>query len=105
MQLSINIALPCCNSSNVAVAVTSAAVDAYCARIPVVSMVNSNTLNLSPLRCFPGVYFAETPSELAECLGRAINPMYPSPTLDQGFFALDGKLTRWKRLLSELAES
>ena len=44
---------------------TSAAVDAYCAGVPIVTMLDKNTLNLSPLRGFEGVIFAGKPEQLA----------------------------------------
>ena len=77
---------------------TSAAVDAYCIGLPVVSVLEPEKLNLSPLRGIPGVSFADTPQKLA----RFIQSLHEG---DRGasdkieFFAMDSKLSRWKSLL------
>ena len=76
-------------------AVTSAAVDAYCAGVPIVSMLDQNTLNLSPLRGCAGALFASTPEELATALTSAVT----TPGNQQEFFTLDPELPRWKKLL------
>jgi surface carbohydrate biosynthesis protein (TIGR04326 family) len=79
-------------------AVTSAAVDAYCAGVPVVSVLDPNTLNLSPLRGCAGALFASTPEELATALMLAVSrPSLPSSQVD--FFTTDPQLPRWKKLL------
>lgn len=79
--------------------VTSAAVDAYCAGVSVVSVLDSNTLNQSPLRGREGVLFVSTPEELASALISA----GPQRLLAgrQEFFTLDPKLPRWRKLLLE----
>jgi surface carbohydrate biosynthesis protein (TIGR04326 family) len=78
--------------------VTSAAVDAYCAGVPVVSMLDPATLNLSPLRGCEGAVFASTPKELAEALAAcASQPSTSGKT--QTFFTLDAGLPRWRKLL------
>jgi len=78
--------------------VTSAAVDAYCAGVPVVSMLDPATLNLSPLRGCEGAVFASTPKELAEALAAcASQPTTSGKT--QTFFTLDAGLPRWRKLL------
>jgi len=79
-------------------AVTSAALDAYCAGVPIVSMLDPNTLNLSPLYGCKGVLFASTPSELANALSFAV----ASSSLQndrQVFFTLDPQLSLWHKLL------
>lgn len=81
-------------------AVTSAAVDAYCAGVPVVSVLDPNTLNLSPLRGREGVLFASDPGELAQELISAASA--PRPAVEQqDFFTLDFNLPRWRKLLLE----
>ncbi len=78
--------------------VTSAAVDAYCAGVPVVSMLDPATLNLSPLRGCEGAVFASTPKELAEALAAcASQPSTSGKT--QTFFTLNAGLPRWRKLL------
>lgn len=78
---------------------TSAAVEAYCAGVPVISMLDPNTLNLSPLRGREGVLFATTPEELARALVAALS--FPAATEKKDFFTLDAKFPRWKKLLLE----
>ncbi len=77
---------------------TSAAVDAYFAGVPVVSMLDPAILNLSPLRERTGTVFVSTPSELAEALvARASQPSsYSKP---EAFFTLEQALPRWRKLL------
>jgi surface carbohydrate biosynthesis protein (TIGR04326 family) len=79
---------------------TSAAVDAYCAGTPVVSVLDPNALNLSPLRGREGVIFASTPEELAHALISAASAPR-SAAGQQDFFTLDSKLPRWRKLLLE----
>lgn len=81
-------------------AATSAAVDAYCAGMPIVSVLATNTLNLSPLRGYAGALFASTPEELAVAL---ISAASTPNTLrsQQEFFTLDPQLPRWRKLLTE----
>lgn len=79
---------------------TSAAVDAYCAGVPVVSVLDPNTLNMSPLRGREGVLFASTPKELAEALVTATSYTHPVPG-QRDFFTLDTELPRWRKLLRE----
>jgi surface carbohydrate biosynthesis protein (TIGR04326 family) len=78
---------------------TSAAVDAYLAGLPVVVMLDSTELNVSPLRSRPGVRFVSTPEELAAAMqthagdsdGQRARP---------DFFFLEPGLPRWRRLLA-----
>ena len=79
-------------------ATTSAAVDAYCAGVPIVSMLDQNTLNLSPLRGCAGALFARTPEELTLALTSAATT---PRTLDNRhkFFTLDPELPRWRKLI------
>ena len=78
--------------------VTSAAVDAYLSGVPVVSMLDSETLNLSPLYGCSGVFFASSPEELAAALSTAmLSPFYIEDRRD--FFTIDPKLPRWLNLL------
>jgi surface carbohydrate biosynthesis protein (TIGR04326 family) len=74
---------------------TSAAVDAFCAGVPVVQMMDGRTFNMSPLRGQPGVVYVESPEALADALSRAKALEGPQPEL----FNLDPNLPRWRRLL------
>jgi surface carbohydrate biosynthesis protein (TIGR04326 family) len=82
---------------------TAAAVDAYCTGVPVVSVLDSNTLNLSPLRGRVGALFASTPEELASKL-ISVSSVPNSARGKQEFFTLDPTLLRWRRLLKESNE-
>jgi len=77
---------------------TSAAVDAYCSGLMVISFLNPSTLNLSPLRGYPGALFASTPLELMACLncvGLNENFKYDY----SAFFNTDPQLPAWKSVL------
>jgi surface carbohydrate biosynthesis protein (TIGR04326 family) len=79
---------------------TSAAVDAYCVGVPIISLLDPMTLNLSPLRDCTGTLFASTPKELATALLFAASaPRLPSS--QQEFFTIDPQLPRWRKLLLE----
>ena len=82
-------------------AVTSAAVDAYCACVPVVSVLDPNTLNLSPLRGYAGVFFVSTPQELVRVL---ISATFSGHLTErkQAFFTLGAALPHWRKLLLEV---
>ena len=79
---------------------TSAAIDAYCFGVPVVSLSDPNTLNLSPLRGFSGVVFARSPLELATAL-----ISYSSQTgteINEKNYFFDGlQLPRWRKLFRD----
>jgi len=79
---------------------TSAAVDAYCAGVPVVSLLDPKAMNLSPLREFDGVRFASTPNELALALGAAVSAG-DRRELPKAYFTIDPELPRWQKLLLE----
>lgn len=78
-------------------AVTSAAVDAYCAGVPVVSVLDPAALNLSPLRGCEGVFYASTPNELVRALMSIVSAPPTFATM-QAFFTLDRELPRWRKL-------
>ena len=75
-------------------AVTSAAVDAYSAGLLVISVLDPESLNLSPLRGIDGVQFVGTSGELVVAMqtdGVTKNT--------KAFFNLDTDLPRWRELL------
>jgi surface carbohydrate biosynthesis protein (TIGR04326 family) len=78
--------------------VTAAALDAFCAGVPVISVLDSDTLNQSPLRGMDGVKFVSTPVELSQSIAHAASQ---SRNSEQGrdFFHLDADLPRWRKLL------
>jgi len=73
--------------------VTSAAVDAYCVGVPVISVLDLNKLNLSPLRDCAGAVFISTSKELALAL------VSSGVVGRNSFFSLDSNLPRWRKLL------
>lgn len=79
-------------------AVTSAAVDCYCAGLPVITVLDPRALNMSPLRGVSGCTFVGSPAELAT----AINEVVTTPgsgNIAEQFFNLDRRLPAWKKLL------
>ncbi len=83
--------------------ITTAAVDAYCAGVPVVSILDPHNLNMSPLRGREGVLFVSRPGELASALRSAASAPRP-PAMPQEFFTLDPVLPRWRKLLTSLSD-
>ena len=78
---------------------TSAAVDARLAGLPVIVMLDDEEVNFSPLRGIQGVRFVSAPKELSDAL-REANDCGTEQEADlQDFFFLDERLIRWKRLL------
>lgn len=99
---SISELLPGCDVAYTSNA-TSAAADVYCAGIPVISILDPNVLNQSPLRGRKGVLFASTPEELANALVSAVAS--PHSMADrENFFTLDLNMPRWRKLLLENVE-
>jgi surface carbohydrate biosynthesis protein (TIGR04326 family) len=77
---------------------TSAAVDAYLAGLPVVVMLDDEQLNFSPLRGRSGARFVSQPQELAEAL-QAPRSVTPVDDERAEFFFLDQRLPRWKQMI------
>jgi surface carbohydrate biosynthesis protein (TIGR04326 family) len=76
--------------------ITSPVIDAYCAGLPVITLLDGKTLNMSPLRGGKGVYFVKN----SEDLSIAINTI-EATDLDQKkhYFYLDPGLPRWHKWL------
>lgn len=79
--------------------VTSAAVDAYCAGLPVISVMDPTTLNMSPLRGYSGVFYASTPDELIRALNSAVSA-FRADAIKVDLFTVDTKLSLWRQLLN-----
>jgi len=95
----LNELLPMCDavySSNM----TSAAVDAYCANVPVISFLDPSGLNFSPLRGHSDVWFVTTPQELVVGLN-TIDTWSLSGDNQAEFFYLNEPLARWRHLFIE----
>ena len=78
---------------------TSAAIDAYCANVPVISALNPQALNLSPLKMVEGVEFISGADELVNAIKNIKNNNY-NKNDPEDIFWLDPKLSRWKNLLN-----
>jgi surface carbohydrate biosynthesis protein (TIGR04326 family) len=76
---------------------TSAAVDAYCFGVPVVSVLDGDAFNISPLRGRPGVVYVTSPDELSSAVLHAWEGN--GKTAKEPYFCLDKQLPRWRRLL------
>lgn len=76
--------------------ITSAAVDAYCVGVPVVSVLDGNTFNMSPLCGLKGVAYITNPTELAAALSGA---KQRERVLAEPYFCLDNELSRWGGVL------
>ena len=76
--------------------VTSAAIDAYCVGLAVITFLDGSTLNMSPFRGSKSVYFVKN----SEDLSSAINTIKVTD-LDQRkhYFYLDSDLPRWHKWL------
>lgn len=79
--------------------ITSAAVDAYCAGLPVISALDPTTLNMSPLRGYGGVLYVSTPDDLIHALHTALTPPGADVTRAD-IFTVDEELPRWRQLLN-----
>jgi surface carbohydrate biosynthesis protein (TIGR04326 family) len=78
---------------------TSAALEAYIFEIPVITLLLSNALNLSPLRKMnDGVYFIRNSHEFEKALIAAVNIKIQRK--EQNIFYIDPLLPRWKKLLN-----
>jgi len=76
--------------------VTSSAVDAYTAGVTVVSTLDADALNVSPLRGLKGALYVTNPIELANAL-RSVGKRQDA--VAQPYFFLDKTLPRWHMLL------
>ena len=76
--------------------ITAAAVDAYSAGVPVVSVLDGEAFNMSPLRGLAGVTYVIGPGELAHALCHARGN---KRVMTEAYLCLDKQLPRWRRLL------
>lgn len=76
---------------------TSASAEAHQCGVPVITILNGETFNFSPLRDIPGANFVQSPTHLAKVLDQ-VSPRNQSPNSD--YFHVDKSLNRWKHLLS-----
>jgi surface carbohydrate biosynthesis protein (TIGR04326 family) len=79
---------------------TSAAVDAYCAGLTVISILDPDTLNLSPLKGTEDVGFVSSAKELANMLQQAFDEP-PCRSHHDDFFTIDLQLPRWREMIAQ----
>ena len=79
-------------------AVTSAAVDAYCVGVPVVSVIDQSRLNMSPLRGYPDTFYVGTSDELIRVL-YLVSTLTRGDKIRSNFFLVDKELRRWRQLV------
>jgi len=77
---------------------TSAAVEAHLCGVPTVCVLDASTLNLSPLRMRPGVFFVSGAKSLAHFLALTLK-QNDAMSQSELFFTIDKQLFRWRRLL------
>jgi len=78
--------------------VTAAAVEAYSLGLPVVTILNSSSLNLSPLKQVKGVHFVNDGEELSTVLN-SITPETKRRSNKKMFFNLNKTLKSWKKII------
>jgi surface carbohydrate biosynthesis protein (TIGR04326 family) len=83
--------------------VTSAAVDAYCAGVPVIVVLDPEFPNLSPLRGREDVQYASTPKEFVDAVTTAAEKP-PFGDHASSYFRLDADLPAWMTLLTQHPE-
>jgi len=76
---------------------TSAAAEAHQFGVKVITILNGDTPNFSPLRGVPNAFFVASPQDLQEAL--AAESISSMPTRNE-YFSVDGSLTGWQELLS-----
>jgi surface carbohydrate biosynthesis protein (TIGR04326 family) len=77
--------------------ITAAALDSHVAGVPVVSVLDGDTFNMSPLRGMEGAVYITNPAELADALRIARSRKRMAAV---SYFCLDRGLPRWRKLLN-----
>lgn len=80
---------------------TTAAVDAYCAGVPVITVVDPTTLNMSPLRGCTGAIFVKSASGLTQALGNIYSNGF-ARTDSKEMFNINPLLPLWRKLFTTL---
>ena len=78
--------------------ITSAAIDGYCIGLPVITILNGVTLNMSPLRGVKSVYFVKNSSELSSAINSIESSFFDAKA---HYFYLDPNLPRWQKWLND----
>ena len=77
---------------------TSAAVDGYCAGLAVITLLDGEQLNMSPLRDCEGTIFVENHFQLKDYLIKIINKKFKKKKKNS-YFNLDSNMSSWSKLL------
>ena len=77
---------------------TSSALDAFCAGIPVINYLDPYNFNLSSLRGIPEAKFTNSADEIVEAVKQVETGQWQSGK-PEDFFWMDPELPRWKKLL------
>jgi len=93
-SLTAKLLLSDCDIAVVGIA-SSVALEAYCMGVPVIQVVDSGDLNMSPLMGLTNVNFAHSVSEL---VAKLQSPLVPDQNI-ANIFNFDTKLTGWKKVL------
>lgn len=78
---------------------TSAAVEAYLFGVPVISLLNTEILNFSPLRSVEGVYFISSQAEFIKAVKEIARTRGQVKERPKDFFYINKDLLLWKQLL------
>ena len=78
---------------------TSAALDAFCAGLPVINYLDPNDFNFSPLRDNPNARFISSSKDMLELLADKKWLTAPNEVKISNFFWLDERLSRWQNLI------
>ena len=92
----INEIIDCCQLAY-ATSTTSASFDAYYFGVKVVTIINHQELNASPLRGFSDAVFVTTPIELANVLNN-IDKIKKEPKSRKNILYIDVNIPRWKKI-------
>lgn len=79
---------------------TSAAIDAYLSNIPIISVLDPNILNLSPLRGMKDVNFIRNSNELIASISNYICKSQLLLTKNS-YFIIDKNLPRWRKIIKD----
>ncbi|MDB9722653.1 hypothetical protein OAA83_01830, partial [Candidatus Marinimicrobia bacterium] len=77
---------------------TSASLEAYCAGLKIISVLDDNDFNFSPMRNVDGAIFVSKASELKKHLGSITKNKIKYNI--NSFFWLDNNLSRWRKILN-----
>ncbi len=76
---------------------TSASAEAFQCGLPIVTVLNGETFNYSPLRNVFGAIFVDSAAQLSQALTQSTTHNYSQRN---AYFKIDKTLSRWKQLLS-----